>query len=275
MKHDARAEEGVLYQLKTRGPQTAAQVARRLNVTAMAVRQHLYRLQADGPGRIQRRTAQGRAAGAGVEVDRRRGRALSRYSRRPDGRDHWRGARGLRRGGDGQAAARAHAPSARRISRAASSRAGLRSQNARRRWPRFDASKVTWPNAPRMPDGSIAVGGKSLSDLRGGHRPARVYAAKSSRCSARCLATRRGSSEPITYCRARGAAPIESRRRTSSERIASRRFGAERDLQVVARERVDVDHPAEDLFVKRVRQPLRNQPRFEIVPVKPNRVSAR
>src|SRR5580704_13072688 len=44
MQHDARAEEGVLYQLKTRGPQTAAQVARRLGVTAMAVRQHLYRL---------------------------------------------------------------------------------------------------------------------------------------------------------------------------------------------------------------------------------------
>src|ERR1700735_3575386 len=48
MKHDARAEEGVLYQLKTRGPQTAAQVARRLGVTAMAVRQHLYRLNVEG-----------------------------------------------------------------------------------------------------------------------------------------------------------------------------------------------------------------------------------
>jgi predicted ArsR family transcriptional regulator len=48
MKHDARAEEGVLYQLKTRGPQTAAQVARRLSVTAMAVRQHLYRLKIEG-----------------------------------------------------------------------------------------------------------------------------------------------------------------------------------------------------------------------------------
>jgi predicted ArsR family transcriptional regulator len=47
MKHDARAEEGVLFQLKTRGPQTASQVARRLGVTAMAVRQHLYRLQLD------------------------------------------------------------------------------------------------------------------------------------------------------------------------------------------------------------------------------------
>ena len=47
MKHDARAEEGVLFQLKTRGPQTAAQVARRLGVTAMAVRQHIYRLQVE------------------------------------------------------------------------------------------------------------------------------------------------------------------------------------------------------------------------------------
>jgi predicted ArsR family transcriptional regulator len=44
MDHDARAEEGVLYQLKTRGPMTAAQAARRLKVTPMAVRQHLYRL---------------------------------------------------------------------------------------------------------------------------------------------------------------------------------------------------------------------------------------
>src|SRR5258708_13225675 len=44
MKHDSGAEEGVLYHLKTRGPQTAAQIARRLSVTPMAVRQHLYRL---------------------------------------------------------------------------------------------------------------------------------------------------------------------------------------------------------------------------------------
>ena len=48
MKHDARAGEGVLYQLKTHGPQTAAQAARRLGVTAMAVRQHLYRLKLSG-----------------------------------------------------------------------------------------------------------------------------------------------------------------------------------------------------------------------------------
>src|SRR3984957_13861863 len=48
MKHDLRAEEGVLYQLKTRGPQAAAQIARRLRVTPMAVRQHLYRLRVAG-----------------------------------------------------------------------------------------------------------------------------------------------------------------------------------------------------------------------------------
>jgi predicted ArsR family transcriptional regulator len=48
MKHDSRAEEGVLYQLKTRGPMAAAQIARRLRVTPMAVRQHLYRLRVAG-----------------------------------------------------------------------------------------------------------------------------------------------------------------------------------------------------------------------------------
>jgi predicted ArsR family transcriptional regulator len=48
MNDDARAEDGVIYQLKTRGPQTAAQVGRRLGVTAMAVRQHLYRLKETG-----------------------------------------------------------------------------------------------------------------------------------------------------------------------------------------------------------------------------------
>ena len=48
MKHDSCGEEGVLYHLKTRGPQTAAQIARRLSVTPMAVRQHLYRLKDAG-----------------------------------------------------------------------------------------------------------------------------------------------------------------------------------------------------------------------------------
>ncbi len=58
---DAPAREKVLFHLKTRGPQSAAQIARRLGVTAMAVRQHLYRLSEEelvdfederrGPGR--------------------------------------------------------------------------------------------------------------------------------------------------------------------------------------------------------------------------------
>ncbi|HYL58534.1 MAG TPA: metalloregulator ArsR/SmtB family transcription factor [Candidatus Acidoferrales bacterium] len=74
MDHDARAEEGVLYQLKTRGPMTAAQAARRLKVTPMAVRQHLYRLHEAGlveysderrkvgrPARVWRLTAESAA----------------------------------------------------------------------------------------------------------------------------------------------------------------------------------------------------------------------
>lgn len=42
MERDNRTEDRILYLLKTKGPQTAAQLARRLSVTAMAVRQHLY-----------------------------------------------------------------------------------------------------------------------------------------------------------------------------------------------------------------------------------------
>lgn len=47
MKPDesARARDKVLFYLKTKGPQTAAQLARRLSVTPMAVRQHLYMLE--------------------------------------------------------------------------------------------------------------------------------------------------------------------------------------------------------------------------------------
>lgn len=42
------ARDRVLFQLKTRGPQTAANLAGRLGVTPMAVRQHLQALEADG-----------------------------------------------------------------------------------------------------------------------------------------------------------------------------------------------------------------------------------
>ena len=38
----------ILYQLKTKGPQSASPMAARLGVTAMAVRQHLYRLKQGG-----------------------------------------------------------------------------------------------------------------------------------------------------------------------------------------------------------------------------------
>jgi predicted ArsR family transcriptional regulator len=43
----ARARDKVLFYLKTKGPQTAAQLAKRLGVTPMAVRQHLYALEHD------------------------------------------------------------------------------------------------------------------------------------------------------------------------------------------------------------------------------------
>jgi predicted ArsR family transcriptional regulator len=42
MERDTKTEDRVLYLLKSKGPQTAGQLARRLGVTAMAVRQHLY-----------------------------------------------------------------------------------------------------------------------------------------------------------------------------------------------------------------------------------------
>ncbi len=48
----AKAREKILFFLKTKGPQTAAQVARRLNVTPMAVRQHLYQLTQQGEVRF-------------------------------------------------------------------------------------------------------------------------------------------------------------------------------------------------------------------------------
>ncbi len=44
----ARARDRVLFQLKTRGEQTAGQLARRLGVTAVAVRQHLTSLEDEG-----------------------------------------------------------------------------------------------------------------------------------------------------------------------------------------------------------------------------------
>jgi predicted ArsR family transcriptional regulator len=48
----SKAREKILFLLKTKGPQTAADIARRLGVTAMAVRQHLYQLAEDGDVRF-------------------------------------------------------------------------------------------------------------------------------------------------------------------------------------------------------------------------------
>ena len=76
MKHDLRAEEGVLYQLKTRGPQSAAQIARRLRVTPMAVRQHLYRLKVAG---LVDFTDERRKVGRPARVWRLTGEAASRF----------------------------------------------------------------------------------------------------------------------------------------------------------------------------------------------------
>ncbi|HEY6395802.1 MAG TPA: metalloregulator ArsR/SmtB family transcription factor [Candidatus Binataceae bacterium] len=42
-ENDTRTRDRILYLLKTKGPQTAAMLARRLRITPMAVRQHLYR----------------------------------------------------------------------------------------------------------------------------------------------------------------------------------------------------------------------------------------
>ncbi len=47
MEAETRTRDRVLYLLKTKGPNTAAALARRLGVTAMAVRQHLYQLRKD------------------------------------------------------------------------------------------------------------------------------------------------------------------------------------------------------------------------------------
>ncbi len=43
-----RSADRILLQLKTKGPQPAAQLARRMGITAMAVRQHLYALRDNG-----------------------------------------------------------------------------------------------------------------------------------------------------------------------------------------------------------------------------------
>lgn len=45
---DARSQDRILFQLKTRGPQTAAEVGTRLEMTPAGARQHLVKLEAAG-----------------------------------------------------------------------------------------------------------------------------------------------------------------------------------------------------------------------------------
>jgi len=72
---DAGSRERILYLLKSKGPRTAAELARALGVTAVAVRQHLRRLSDEGsvasdlqrrpvgrPARVWRLTDAGQAA---------------------------------------------------------------------------------------------------------------------------------------------------------------------------------------------------------------------
>jgi predicted ArsR family transcriptional regulator len=48
MEGETKTEDRILYLLKSKGPQTAAHLAKRLGVTAMAVRHHLYGFGKDG-----------------------------------------------------------------------------------------------------------------------------------------------------------------------------------------------------------------------------------
>jgi DNA-binding transcriptional ArsR family regulator len=189
MKHDARAEEGVLFQLKTRGPQTAAQVARRLSVTAMAVRQHLYRLKLEG---LVEFTDERRKVGRPARVWRLTSGAAERF---PD----------------------THGDLTVEIIgalRAAFGEAGI-DKLLRERTRR----QIEEYRARLRPAGtSIAKRAQALAEIRRRIivrsarplRPARAYAAKNCRCSAPCLATRRGSSAPIISWRARGGVRIGS-----------------------------------------------------------------
>jgi len=72
----ARTRDRVLFELKMRGPQTAGDLARRLGVTAMAVRQHLAALEAE---RLVDFEDERRRVGRPARVWRLSGRASERF----------------------------------------------------------------------------------------------------------------------------------------------------------------------------------------------------
>jgi predicted ArsR family transcriptional regulator len=76
MEGDTKTEDRILYLLKSKGPQTAAQLAKRLGVTAMAVRHHLYGFDKDG---LVESADQHRPVGRPVRVWRLTERAEARF----------------------------------------------------------------------------------------------------------------------------------------------------------------------------------------------------
>jgi predicted ArsR family transcriptional regulator len=76
MEGDTKTEDRILYLLKSKGPQTAAQLAKRLGVTAMAVRHHLYGFDRDG---LVDTADQHRPVGRPVRVWRLTERAAARF----------------------------------------------------------------------------------------------------------------------------------------------------------------------------------------------------
>jgi predicted ArsR family transcriptional regulator len=76
MEGDTKTEDRILYLLKSKGPQTAAQLAKRLGVTAMAVRHHLYGFDRDG---LVESADQHRPVGRPVRVWRLTERAAARF----------------------------------------------------------------------------------------------------------------------------------------------------------------------------------------------------
>jgi predicted ArsR family transcriptional regulator len=76
MEGDTKTEDRILYLLKSKGPQTASQLAKRLGVTAMAVRQHLYGFSGSG---LVEFTDQRRPVGRPVRVWRLTERAAARF----------------------------------------------------------------------------------------------------------------------------------------------------------------------------------------------------
>jgi predicted ArsR family transcriptional regulator len=76
MEGATKTEDRILYLLKSKGPQTAAQLAKRLGVTAMAVRHHLYGFDRDG---LVQCADQHRPVGRPVRVWRLTERAAARF----------------------------------------------------------------------------------------------------------------------------------------------------------------------------------------------------